>query len=108
MAELTDEEYRDAVELCRGVVGAATGHDASNTAAGSLLGALRLLLRGPVVREQWVVFYGGPDPENFAGRLEYDDPAEAEEMQRWIDGSGVARRHLYAGPWQVTHDAQPD
>ena len=68
------------------------------------------LLNEPV-REEWVVFYGGPDPDNFAGRLEESDRASAEEMQRWIYGSGVAHRTLYAGPWHVTipsRDADDD
>lgn len=52
-------------------------------------------------REEWVVWWGGPDPDNFAGREAYDDPDEAEGMQLWIPGSGVAKRTWYAGPWEI-------
>lgn len=44
MRELTDDQYRDAVDLCRRVVTAATSDDGAPTVAGSFLGELRALL----------------------------------------------------------------
>lgn len=49
MGELTDDQYRDAVELCRRVVTAATSDDGGPTVAGSSLGALRVLLASATV-----------------------------------------------------------
>lgn len=55
-------------------------------------------------REDWCVFYGGPDPDNAAGTETRDDEADAREHVQWIDGShgrGVAVRSVYYGPWRV-------
>lgn len=55
-------------------------------------------------REDWCVFYGGPDPDNAACTEIRDDEADAREHLQWIDGShgrGVAVRHVHHGPWTV-------
>src|ERR1017187_4191703 len=56
--------------------------------------AVRLLLAAygdaaPVTAE-WCIAWGGEDANDCAGRLEYDDEAEARDMTQWIDGGIVA------------------
>lgn len=66
-----------------------------------------MLSLAPVIellRPEWCVFYGGPDPENVAGRMVYADPAEAEEMVQWVRSAGLACRGLYATPWTVVQE----
>jgi len=50
---------------------------------------------------QWCVFYGGPDPDNCAGSEYSDEQAEVEESAQWLIESGVARRTVTYGPWEV-------
>lgn len=50
---------------------------------------------------QWVVFHGGPDPDSCAGYEVVAGHAEAEEEARWRIESGVARRGVAYGPWEV-------
>lgn len=55
--------------------------------------------------EQWFVFYGGPDPDNSAGRDLRDDEIDATEHLQWVHdghGAGVARRSVHYGPWEIT------
>jgi hypothetical protein len=104
--ELSDTHIKAAVDLCRRVVEATDGVDPSAQAMGTFLGALRALLGAPEplveLDEQWVTFYGGPDPDNCAGRLGSSDHTTAESRRRWMRQAGVAHRTLYAGPWQIT------
>lgn len=54
--------------------------------------------------EQWFVFYGGEDPGNAASCDLHDDEAAAREMLQWVRsdyGSGVARRRVWFGHWEV-------
>lgn len=48
---------------------------------------------------EWCIAWGGEDANDCAGRLEYDDQAEAEEMRQWIDGGIVARRTVTRSRW---------
>lgn len=52
-------------------------------------------------RDEWCVFYGGPDPDNAAGVHVTEDQADAEEMAEWFRESGVACRTIYVAPWEV-------
>jgi hypothetical protein len=54
----------------------------------------------PSVSIRWGVAFGGEDPNECAGLLEYDDQAEAEEMTQWIDGGYVARQKVVRWPWE--------
>jgi hypothetical protein len=54
---------------------------------------------GPSFAE-FAVAFGGDDPNDCAGRLEYDDSAEAAEMTQWIDGGYVARRTVTCSRWE--------
>lgn len=49
----------------------------------------------------WCVWWGGEDPNECAGLLEYDDQAEAEEMTQWISGSRVACRTVTRSAWRT-------
>jgi len=54
--------------------------------------------------QQWCVWYGGPDPDNAAGREVRDDEADAREALQWLRddlGAGVAVRDLHITPWRV-------
>jgi hypothetical protein len=77
--ELTDDQYRDAVELCRRVVTAATSDDGGPTVAGSFLSALRALFTPP------------PDPAGGELRL----TPGLHEGPRWRQGGRVPH-HVYA------------
>lgn len=55
-------------------------------------------------RTEWVAWYGGPDPDNCAGTLVYDDMDEAVEMTEYLADSGVAYREVVEGPWVVVPD----
>lgn len=57
---------------------------------------------------EWVLFYGGPDPDNCAGTLPYDSHGEAEEMLQWIPGAGIAARTITYGPWIITEGEADD
>lgn len=48
----------------------------------------------------WAIAWGGEDPNDCAGRLTYDDEAEAQEMTQWITGSYVARREVARTRWE--------
>lgn len=50
---------------------------------------------------EWAVFHGGPDPDNCAGYEVMRDQADAEEGAQWRIQSGVARRMVAYGPWEV-------
>lgn len=54
---------------------------------------------------QWCTFYGGPDPDNAAGREVFADgasgEAEADEAAEWLLESGTAWRTVTYGPWEV-------
>lgn len=54
-----------------------------------------------VTSEEWCIAWGGEDANDCAGRLEYDDEAEAGEMRQWIDGGIVARQMVIRLPWQT-------
>jgi hypothetical protein len=55
---------------------------------------------GPAsVTTDWCIAWGGEDAHDCAGRLEYDDEAEAREMTQWIDGGIVARQTVIRLPW---------
>jgi hypothetical protein len=56
---------------------------------------------GPESAVEWAVFYGGPDPGNCAGYEGMPDQAEAEEAAQWRICSGIARRTVTYGPWEV-------
>lgn len=53
---------------------------------------------------QWCVFYGGPDPDNCAGREITDEQAVAEEDVQWRVEAGIARRTVTYGPWELVGD----
>lgn len=105
MTELTDEQYRQAVDWCRHVVDADRSTDGGPLVAGSFLGALRELLatteRAQPRFEEWCLFWGGPDPDNCAGFDTYDDEVECEERVQYMGACGYARRTVYAGSWRV-------
>jgi hypothetical protein len=65
--------------------------------------AVRLLLAAygdaAPVSTDWCIAWGGEDANDCAGRLEYDDEAEAGEMTQWIDGGIVARQTVIRLPW---------
>jgi hypothetical protein len=50
---------------------------------------------------EWCVWWGGEDPNDCAGRLGYDDEAEAEEMAQWFKGGRIASQQVTRGPWTV-------
>lgn len=49
----------------------------------------------------WCVWWGGEDPNDCAGRLEYDDEAEASEMTQWVRGGSVASRTVRRSRWRA-------
>jgi hypothetical protein len=58
---------------------------------------------------EWAVAYGGEDPNECAGTLQYDDEAEARESLQWIRDSMLAKRTVIVGPWEqvaASDDAQ--
>lgn len=55
----------------------------------------------------WCIAWGGEDANDCAGRLEYDDEAEAGEMRRWIDGGIVARQTVIRLPWETVPGEEP-
>jgi hypothetical protein len=55
----------------------------------------------PRVTTDWCIAWGGEDANDCAGRLEYDDEAEAREMTQWIDGGIVARQTVIRLPWET-------
>jgi hypothetical protein len=65
---------------------------------------------GPArVTADWCIAWGGEDANDCAGRLEYDDEAEAREMTQWIDGGIVARQTVIRLPWvNVPDEADAD
>lgn len=50
---------------------------------------------------EWCVFYGGEHPYECEGELDAPDQSEACELAQRIRGSGVARRTVTHGPWEV-------
>jgi hypothetical protein len=72
------------------------------------LAALRNTARAYGVRlsigTAWCIAWGGEDANDCAGRLEYDDEADAEEMRQWIPGGIVARQTVIRLPWQTVPD----
>lgn len=60
------------------------------------------------VRESthWCVWFGGEDPNDCAGRLEYDDEAECAEMTQWISGGRVASRTVIYGKWEDAKEGE--
>jgi hypothetical protein len=58
-------------------------------------------------RTEWVVFWGGENPDDCAGWDSRDDEADAEELREWIVGGGVACRPVMYGPWTVTVPPPP-
>jgi hypothetical protein len=63
----------------------------------------RTVLEAPS-QEQWFVWAGGPDPDNAAMCALRDDEADAREYWQWVhtaSGSGIARRDVYFGPWEI-------
>ena len=48
----------------------------------------------------WCIAWGGEDADDCAGRLEYDDEAEAREMIQWIECGFVARQTVIRLPWE--------
>lgn len=64
---------------------------------------------GPAFRvsTDWCIAWGGEDPNVCAGRLEYDDEAEAREMTGWIDGGLVAKQRVVRLPWETVGDGEP-
>jgi hypothetical protein len=74
--------------------------------AESQLAAIR---RGePAGSVQWAVAYGGDDPNECAGVLEYDDRAEAEEQLQWTVGGFLASRTVTSTPWRRVDAEVPD
>jgi hypothetical protein len=64
---------------------------------------------GPArVTTDWCVAWGGEDANDCAGRLEYDDEAEARDMAQWIDGGIVARQTVVRLPWVNVPDETTD
>jgi hypothetical protein len=64
----------------------------------------RTVLECQSADEQWFVWAGGPDPDNAAMRCLRDDEADAREYWQWVhteSGSGIARRSVYYGPWEI-------
>jgi hypothetical protein len=64
----------------------------------------RTVLEPAATDEQWFVWAGGPDPDNAAMRDLRDDEADAREYWQWVQtvsGSGIARRDVYYGPWEI-------
>ncbi len=57
---------------------------------------------------EWCVWWGGDDPNDCAGRLQYDDVAEAREMAQWITGGRVAGRVVARRPWSCPDNATGD
>ena len=60
------------------------------------------------VTTDWCIAWGGEDANDCAGRLEYDDEAEAREMTQWIDGGIVARQTVIRLPWVNVPDGAAD
>jgi hypothetical protein len=58
------------------------------------------------VTTEWCIAWGGEDANDCAGRLEYDDEAEAREMTQWIDGGIVARQTVIRLPWVNAPDEE--
>lgn len=125
-AGLTQTEFAEAVDLTRSsIANIEAGRQASTIAdvqryADALAVDPAWLAFGHVTadrlpawqhrREEWCVFYGGPDPDNAAGTEVRDDEADAREHLQWIDGShgrGVAMRSIYYGPWTVVEGGEP-
>jgi hypothetical protein len=50
---------------------------------------------------QWVVYWGGTDPDSCAGWRVCDDEADAHEEARWRIDGGVAKRPVTYGGWWV-------
>lgn len=66
----------------------------------SFLAATGPAMAGAVnTRAQWGVAYGGPDGNNCAGLLGYDDEAEAHEMVQWIEGGILVVRTVATTAW---------
>lgn len=61
---------------------------------------------GAHVSTDWCVAWGGQDANDCAGRLGYDDQAEAEEMTQWIDGGIVAKQTVIRLPWATVPQEQ--
>jgi hypothetical protein len=77
---------------------------------GNLTEAIRNTARAYGVRlsigTDWCIAWGGEDANDCAGRLEYDDEAEAREMTQWIEGGIVARQAVIRLPWETVPDAE--
>jgi hypothetical protein len=73
-----------------------------------LLAALRHTARAYGIRlsigTSWCVAWGGEDANDCAGRLEYDDEADARDMTQWIPGGIVARQAVISLPWETVPD----
>jgi len=65
-------------------------------------------LDGPAFRvgTDWCIAWGGEDANDCAGRLEYDDEAEADEMRQWVPGGIVARQTVIRLPWENVPDEE--
>lgn len=52
---------------------------------------------------EWVVFWGGPDPDHCSGTIERDDLDDAREFAALLttEERGVAHRTVFTGPWVV-------
>lgn len=64
-------------------------------------------MRVASVEVQWCVFHGGTAPDEAAGYQVFDggdegaSESDAREARQWLIESGVARRTVHYGPWEV-------
>jgi hypothetical protein len=62
---------------------------------------------GPRTTVQWAVAYGGDDPNECAGVMEYDDQGAAEEQLQWTVAGFLASRAVTVWPWRRTDAEVP-
>jgi hypothetical protein len=59
-------------------------------------------------KEQWCIFYGGPDPDNCAGSRLVDEEVDAEEEIQFMIDAGIACRTVTYGPWRIVPTVTED
>jgi hypothetical protein len=78
-----------------------TPPEAWHERAGQLRQELADIAAGFTETTHWAVAYGGTDPNDVAGYLQYDDEAEAREHLQWMAGDAmVAQRPVLCGRWE--------